>query len=145
MVPTAHNTAPGDLATQEAVPRRSSCLYVLTQLGKVYAEDRAATHACLATLHEKWVAVVGGALPKGAQSLSEGVTDESVDSFKMIEPNNALPEAATGVVIEEQAHITIRSNRHHNPTLPDYDMTIPPATYEEAIQQPNTEEWLKAM
>ena len=67
-------------------------------------------------------------------SLSEGVEEEDTDSLKAIEPDPILPDATTGVVIEEQAHITIRSDRRRDPTQPNYDMAVPPATYEEAVQ-----------
>ena len=49
------------------------------------------------------------------------------------------------VVIEEQAHITIRSDKRHDPSSPSYNMGILPATYEETMQRPDSDQWLETM
>jgi hypothetical protein len=50
-----------------------------------------------------------------------------------IESNVDVMEVMANICIEEQAHITICSNRKRNPN-PDYDIVILPATYNEAMQ-----------
>lgn len=49
------------------------------------------------------------------------------------------------IIIKEHANITIHSNRKCNPSSADYDMKIPPATYDEAVLRPDRQEWLTAM
>jgi len=65
--------------------------------------------------------------------LLQGVCLEGVDELHPIEPNAEVPEVVANVVIKEQAHITIWSDQRHDPSAPDYDMKIPPATYDEAV------------
>jgi hypothetical protein len=139
--------APPTSPCQNDVVHHSSRVRVLTQAGKAYAEERAAMHTHLKVLWAKRTTQATGVTTEGVGSCSEGVEekDEDTDSLKAIEPDEALPDATAGVVIEEQAHITIRSDKHHDPTQPDYDMSIPPATYEEAVQHADKEKWLEAM
>ena len=126
-------------------PRHSTRTSKLTVKGAAWVAELAATKARLQTLQKHQKAIVDGIQSEGAPKLSKGVSLEEVNDLKPIEENNAVPEAVANVVIEEQAHITIRSNKRHNPLVPDYDMGIPPATYEEAMQQSDRDEWLAAM
>ena len=81
---------------------------------------------------------------QGSPSSSEGVnSDEHThpNSLRSIESNGDVSDLAADVVIgeqahvvEEQAHIAIRSDKRRDPSSPDYDMSIPPATYDEAVQ-----------
>ena len=79
------------------------------------------------------------------KSSSEGVRLEDVDALKSIKPSQDIPEMVANVVIKEKAHITIRSDKCHNLKSTDYNMSIPPATYNEAMQQPDHKQWLAAM
>jgi len=72
----------------------------------------------------------------------DAITEESIED---VEPNPDVSELMANVVIEEQAHVAIRSNQRRNPHNPDYDMNIPPATYEEAMKCPDHARWLAAM
>lgn len=73
--------------------------------------------------------------------MSKGVIEEgNIDFLKAVEPDTALLDVATGVIIEEKAHVieeqaplTVCSNKCRDPTQPDYNMSIPPATYNEVI------------
>jgi hypothetical protein len=49
------------------------------------------------------------------------------------------------VVIEEQANVSIHSDKRRNPSSANYDMKIPPATYDEAVLRPDRDLWLAAM
>jgi hypothetical protein len=62
-----------------------------------------------------------------------------------IESNVDITEAMANACIEEQAHVAICSNHKRNPSNPDYDMAIPPATYNEAMQCSDHALWLAAM
>ena len=149
---TAHApTSPCSLGSDN-LPCQLSRLRVLTQAGKAYANERAVACACLEALWEKRTGA--SSTPNEGEPSSEGVEEkqESVDSLQAIEPNVVVPNAAVGVVVkehahtaDEQAHITIHSNKRCDPTQPDYDMSIPPATYEEAVQRADKNEWLEAM
>lgn len=68
-------------------------------------------------------------------------------SLLTLEPNSDVTEVMTNVCIdsEEQAHITIHSNQRRNPHNPDYDMSIPLATYDEAMKHPDHTCWLTTM
>ena len=73
------------------------------------------------------------------------MSEEEPTSLEPIEPNKDIPEVVANVIIEEQAHLTIRSDKHCNPNAADYDLKIPPATYDEAIQCPDKDKWLQVM
>ena len=130
----------------------------MTEAGKAYAEERAAAKACLDELRDRHVLVATQEVrldDLGHPALSEGVTsDETMDtdSLGAIELNNDVPNIAADVaigkqahVIEEQAHIAIRSDKRQDPSTPDYGMSITPATYEEAMLWPDHELWLTEM
>ena len=78
-------------------------------------------------------------------STEKSVDLEKVDEVGKIEEGKEIPAVMANVVIKEQAYITLRSNKWHNPSAPDYDMKLPPATYEEAMQRPDKDKWLEAM
>ena len=131
----------------------------MTAAGKAYAEERATARARLEELRDKRTCAVGqGASAEGvpaAPSSSEGALNEThtnADSLGAIEANDAVSDIIADIaigeqahVIEEQAHIAIRSDKRRDPSSPDYDMSIPPATHEEAMQRPDREQWLTAM
>ena len=105
--------------------------------GKAYHADVAATKSRLR-----------GVITKGVTSTPvEGVPEHSPEpeSIKEVEPNIDVPEIVANVIIEERAHIAIRSDKRRDPHAPDYDLKIPPATYDEAVQHPDKDKWLKAM
>jgi hypothetical protein len=79
------------------------------------------------------------------EALSKGVEDAESVSLGDIELNEDISEVIVNVIIEEQAHLAIRSDKRHDPYAIDYDLKIPPAMYEEAIHRPDKEHWLKAM
>ena len=58
---------------------------------------------------------------------------------------NAAPDGQINLIITEQAHLSICSDRHQNPADPNYDMGIPPTTYNEALKRSDHENWLQAM
>lgn len=41
--------------------------------------------------------------------------------------------------------LALRSLRARDPALPSYDLTLPPATFEEALQHPDKDEWLEVV
>ena len=126
----------------------------MTVAGKAYAEECTAARARLEELRDKRTRAVGqGASAEGvpaAPSSSEGALDEThtnADSLGAIEANDAISDIIADItireqahIIEEQAHIAIRSDKCRDPSSPDYDMSIPPATHEEAMQWPDREQ-----
>jgi hypothetical protein len=79
--------------------------------------------------------------------LHKGVSDMNLNNENImdIEPNVDIPEVVANVCIEEQANIALWSNRKCNPHSPDYDMSIPPTTYDEAMKHTDHAQWLAAM
>ena len=56
-----------------------------------------------------------------------------------------LPDPVVNLVISEHAHLAICSNTRQDPGSPDYDMGIPPTTYNEAMHHPDANKWRAAM
>jgi hypothetical protein len=56
-----------------------------------------------------------------------------------------FPTALANLIVTEQSHITIRSDTRRDPTSASYDLRIPPATYNEAMKRPDSEQWRAAM
>jgi hypothetical protein len=118
---------------------------MLTEAGHAFQDDLSSSRAHLQALwdvhHNR-----AGVVPS-----SKGVQESAIDTVPIpenleeIEPNIDVPEVFANVVIEEQANITIRSDHKCNPMSADYDMKIPPATYEEAMLHSDRLEWLTAM
>ena len=69
----------------------------------------------------------------------------AIDELREVESDLSIPSVVANVVIEEQAHITIRSDHWHDPTSPGYDLKIPLAMYNEAVKCPDKEEWMAVM
>ena len=147
-VSTALIPVPAVVALPLVMPHRSVHAYNMTKAGTAFAEDRAAAKACLEELQDKHSCALAQEVlvhsPQGSPSSLEGVNGDKhvhTDSLRPIELNSDISDLAADVVIgeqayvvEEQAHITIRSDKCRDPSSPDYDMLIPPATYDKAVQ-----------
>lgn len=116
---------------------RSTRTRTPTPAGQAWEADMTATKACLLALRDSCAArvalpalsskgVIGAEVEKAGEEAGE-------ENLEEIEPNTDIPEVFANVMIEEHAHISIRSDRKRNPNDSDYDMAIPPATYEEAM------------
>jgi hypothetical protein len=111
---------------------------VPTEAGRRFAEELAASKARLLALRKaRSERAAENAASKGVPPPEEDLT--------VVEPNIDIPEVMANICIEEQAHIALRSNRRRNPSNPDYDMSLPPTTYEEAMQHSDSAHWLAAM
>ena len=140
--------SPASPTNDIAAPRRPSCVRLLMQAGQAYAEEQAATQIRLEALWDKRNAAATEISDEGAGPLgssSKRVEEEDANSLKAIEPDPILPDATTGVVMKQQAHIMIRSDRCRDPMQPAYDMAVPPATYKETVQRADKDRWLEAM
>lgn len=129
-------------------PRRSGCKLVPTTQGQLFADKIAASKAGILAICEARAdkAERNAPLEGVLDPLSEGVTAEpSTEDLEEIEPNVDMPEVFVNLMIEEHAHITIRSDRKCDPSISSYDMKIPPATYIKAVQRPDCNQWLSAM
>ena len=159
--PVMSVSVPVAAALPIAIPCRSAHAQNLTEAGKAFAAEHAAAKAHLDELqdrHARMITQEVSAHPDdlmGSPSLPEGVDGAEhlhANSLGTIKSNDDIPDLTADVVIgeqahivEEQAHIAIRSNKRRDPSSPDYDMSIPLATYEEAIQRPDHEQWLVVM
>lgn len=77
---------------------------------------------------------------RGCQTL-----EESIESIKAVEPNLDVTEVMANIIIKEQANIVIHSNLRCNPSSPNYNMRIPPATYDEVMKRPDHTLWFSVM
>jgi hypothetical protein len=112
-------------------PQRSGRTHALTEKGKAYHAGLTAVKTRLEAQHEH-------------HTTTEGVKTE-LESLGDIEPHKDVSDIVANVVMEEQAHLAIRSDKRRDPHAVGYDMKIPPATYEEAMQRPDKDEWFKVM
>lgn len=84
-----------------------------------------------------------GAVSGGAAFIA---TMEVADALKVDEDHvNVFPEGQANLTITKQAHLSIQSDPQWNPAGPEYDMGVPPATYDKAIKCSNCGDWLQAM
>ena len=139
--PTPPTIPPPTLSTTG--PRRSGRECKLTEKGTTWTADLAATHTQLDALVEHCRNVASAESQE--VSTEKSVDLEKVDEVGKIEEGEEIPAVVANVIIEEQAHITLCSDKWHNPSAPDYDMKLPPATYEEVMQRPDKDKWLEAM
>ena len=119
-------------------PRHSGRIRFLTKKGKVYTAGIAAAKARLKTQGHIMTKEVD-------EEPSKGVEETEPATLGDIKPNEDVPEIVANVIIEEQAHIAIHSDKCRDPHAVGYDLKIPPTTYDEAMQRPDKEHWLKAM
>ena len=112
-------------------PCHSGREHKLTEKGITWTADLAATRARLDTL-VKGCHNIASAESQGV-STKKSVDLEKVDKVGKIEEGKEIPAVVANIVIEEQAHITLHSDKWCNPSAPDHDMKLPPATYEEAM------------
>lgn len=106
-------------------PRRSGRTRALTEKAKAYHAGLAATKSRLDAQSDHH---------NVADAQTEGVGETNLENLGDIEPNEDVSEIVANVVIEEQAHLAIRSDKRRDPHAVDYDLKIPPATYDEAMQ-----------
>ena len=70
---------------------------------------------------------------------------EKVDELGKIKEGKEIPAIMANVMIKKQVHIALHSNKQHNSSAPNYDMELPPATYEKVMLHPDKDKWLEAM
>ena len=147
-IPTTSIPVPAAATSPLVIPRRSARTHNMTMAGRAFAEECAAAKACLEELQDKRICMLTQGVPvndpHGTPSSSEGVNgDEHVHAnfLEPIESISDVPDLATDAIIgeqahvvEEQAHVAIRSDKRRDPSSLDYDMSIQPATYNEAVQ-----------
>lgn len=100
-----------------------------------WTAELAATHTRLQTLQEDWEAAATGTNSKGmSDSSANRVSLQDVNALHPVEGNTNMPEIIANVMIKEQAHITLYSNKYCDPSSPGFNMGIPSATYDKAMQ-----------
>lgn len=138
--PTVALTPANAPSTSPPRPHRSSCVCVLTGAGEAFKEQMDATKVRLESLREAHTI-----LPP---PLTEGVIQPKInapDNLENMEPNEDVPEALANLIVKEFSNVAIRSDQKRNPSDPNYDMGIPPASYNEAVLHPDRDLWLAAM
>jgi hypothetical protein len=56
-----------------------------------------------------------------------------------------LSEALVNLIIADHAYLALRSRSHRDPADPTYDMSMPPATYDEAMRRADAGCWKATM
>ncbi|KIK15938.1 hypothetical protein PISMIDRAFT_16132 [Pisolithus microcarpus 441] len=136
--PTSSTSSPLVPSTWETAlsePRRSNCPRVLTEKGQLMADELQRRKDRLTIVPGTSEGVDDGGLSEGVTDADEGETEE----------NEVFVEHQVNLIITEQSHLSIRSDTHRDPGQPGYDMSIPPATYKEAMKQSDHEGWKEAM
>lgn len=124
----------GRLFLANACPTRS---FYHVEKGKALADD-------LRRLRDRVRPIV-------VSETSEGVDDnfgEGVIGMREEDAQNetrVFPEHQVNLIITEQSHLSIRSDKRRDPSQLGYDMSIPPATYEEAMKRSDHAGWMEAM
>jgi hypothetical protein len=54
-------------------------------------------------------------------------------------------QVVVNLIVTEASCLSVRSDICHNPLSPDYNMQVPPTTYDEAMCQSDSDNWLVAM
>jgi hypothetical protein len=103
----------------------------------------------LARQRELRQARIQGVPPEGVNALpdappEEGTTDDP-DAIVPDEDEVGYPRVLANLIATEFACVTIRSDARRNPLTADYNMKIPPSTFDEAMQRSDANEWLSAM
>ena len=123
---------------------------ILTEAGHTFQEDLEWTKARLA-----WWTVLPSietSMPLSPHSCTSDsplspLTPllDTPDSIAGANDAPPLSDAVINLVIAEQVHLAIWSDTHRDLGSPDYDMGIPPATYDEAMQHSDVDQWCTAM
>jgi hypothetical protein len=156
--------APVPVQTAPAPPpaRQSSRIPVLTAKGESYKKRLTADQACLAHQREIRTAKTKGVPPPDTPSddltvarivtvapdpvASSPVPTVVVD--KVIVPDKeeiGFLQVVVNLIVTEASCLSVRSDICHNPLSPDYNMQVPPTTYDEAMCQSDSDNWLVAM
>jgi hypothetical protein len=67
------------------------------------------------------------------------------DTITVDDDEFRFQQVMVNLIVVEVASLSVRSNTQRNPMVEGYNMKIPPATYDEAIQRPDSDHWLAAM
>lgn len=72
---------------------------------------------------------------------------EPADPDAIVEDDEEVgfPRVLANLIAVEFACLSVRSDVRRNPLARDYNLKIPPATYDEAIRRPDCDHWLAAM
>jgi hypothetical protein len=118
-----------------------------TEKGQVYAVSLARDRGQLEHQHELRQARVLGVPPEAASKPDSVEPNPLVTTISEVvdEDEVGFPRPIANLIICEQAHLIIHSDTHRNPLMPNYDLKIPPNTYDKAMHKPDCDHWLSAM
>jgi len=154
-------TAPCPIPTSSAVPplallpappveaHRSGRSRLPTEHGQLFQDQIASDRKRLARQWELRQVRIQGVPPEGVNaapaSPSHNATNLDPDAIVPDEEEVRYPRTLANLIATEFACITIRSDARRNPLTPGYNMKIPPATFDEAMQRSDRDCWLTAM
>ena len=130
--------------------RRSDRARTLTEAGHAFQDGIKRTKACLARQVPPSPLVVASDLQSSPLSPLSPLTplpDSPDSNLPDCSGSDSLPfsEAVVNLVLVEHANLAVRSNIRHDPGSPGCDLSVPSATYEEAMWRPDADKWRAAM
>jgi Reverse transcriptase (RNA-dependent DNA polymerase) len=152
---------PVNVPSHQPIPPRvpSSCSRIPTPLGlehkelvlraRVHLEKCRAVRAsrlAVARVSEPALAIDGSEPPLSDAAPGEVVETEPVETLAGPSTlETAIECEHANIVCEELAMITIHCETRQNPSSTDYNLCLPPATFEEALLCPDADKWREAM
>jgi hypothetical protein len=123
--------------------RRSTRVRLPTVRGQSYQSTLLADRARLAHQRELRQARVQGVTPpiEGVNAIPDAPDNGIIPDAEEV----GFPRAIADLIATESACVTIRSDSRRSPNSSGYDMKVPPATYDEAMQCSDRDLWLSAM
>ena len=119
----------------------------LTEAGHAFQDSIKHAKACLVHRSTPSPLVLDTVLPPSSSlSLLSPLTplpDSSPDSGDS--DSLLFSEAVVNLVLIKHANLAICSNTHRDPGAPGYDLSVPPATYDEAMRCPDANRWRAVM
>lgn len=147
VIPPNH-TAPAPIVDADVVlppPCHSAHIPVLTEKGAEYAAEIQCQRERLNATHMAWAGIeITEAPPSEGAALA--VITAAADTLHGDKNHvDTFPVAQVNFIITKQANLSVRSDCRCKPTDLGYNMSVPPATYDEAMRCADCDGWLQAM
>ena len=119
----------------------------LTEAGRAFQDSIEHTKARLVRRSAPSPLVLDTVLPPSSSLSPLSPLTPLPDSSPDSGDSDSLPfsEAVVNLVLVEHANLAVRSNTRRDPGAPGYDLSVPPATYDEAMRRPDADRWRAAM
>jgi hypothetical protein len=128
-----------------AADRRSTRVRLPTARGQSYQSTLLSDRERLARQRESRQACIQGVIPpiEGVNAVPDTPDDGIIPDAEEV----GFPRAIANLIAAESTCVAVRTSdsRRSPHSSSGYDMKVPPATYDEAVQRPDWDLWLSAM